>query len=410
VPVFWPGVLAIVLLLWAQALIWMPYGMRGVRVVAVIVWLTAIDSIVLLGLFLKATELAMISFLIPQIPLAVLLGRAAVARARRGEIPEWTLHRRASAAVMRLRKPFRSPMRAQLWFEWRRHGLNLPALVLLVVPVELGILFLAGGSMPLMFVILALVAVTPPFLAKTAGAFIGRANTLGRSDGLNVFIAVRPLRSASLVGATLLVTIGSTLLSWVVVILASIIALQLSGTWALFTGQVGRLNHAVGTNRVIATGVILGGWLLLSTWRQLVQSLYVGLTGREWLARASVFGTMLVIFFLVPTATWVIDTPGALGAVWNAIPMTLAILVATKLIASIVVARALWRRQVVSDRAFIAVATAWCSAVFALFGSLVWFFDAPYIPGFELGMLAILAVPFARVAAAPLAFDWNRHR
>jgi len=48
VPLVWPGILAVAHLGWTQALTWMPYGLRGLRVVLVMLWLVAIDTIVLL--------------------------------------------------------------------------------------------------------------------------------------------------------------------------------------------------------------------------------------------------------------------------------------------------------------------------------------------------------------------------
>ena len=52
----------------------------------------------------------------------------------------------------------------------------------------------------------------------------------------------------------------------------------------------------------------------------------------------------------------------------------------------------------------------WCVAVFALYGVLVWMLDTPHVPHYLLMLLAILAIPLARLSAAPLALAWNRHR
>jgi hypothetical protein len=40
----------------------------------------------------------------------------------------------------------------------------------------------------------------------------------------------------------------------------------------------------------------------------------------------------------------------------------------------------------------------------------VWMLDTPHIPHYLLLLLAILAIPLARLSAAPLALAWNRHR
>jgi hypothetical protein len=48
--------------------------------------------------------------------------------------------------------------------------------------------------------------------------------------------------------------------------------------------------------------------------------------------------------------------------------------------------------------------------VLALYGLLVWLLDTPHIPHYLLMLLAILAIPLARLSAAPLALASNRHR
>ena len=48
--------------------------------------------------------------------------------------------------------------------------------------------------------------------------------------------------------------------------------------------------------------------------------------------------------------------------------------------------------------------------MFALYGVLVWFFSTPFVERYVLALIAILAVPLARISAAPLGLAWNRHR
>jgi len=40
----------------------------------------------------------------------------------------------------------------------------------------------------------------------------------------------------------------------------------------------------------------------------------------------------------------------------------------------------------------------------------VWWADTSLLPRYLFLLIAILAVPLVRIAAAPLALDWNRHR
>src|SRR3972149_6121328 len=75
---------AAALVAWAQAFMWMPYPLPGLRVAATVLWLVTFDTIVLLALEFKAPEPVMLAILAPQVPLAYLAARFAVARAGTG--------------------------------------------------------------------------------------------------------------------------------------------------------------------------------------------------------------------------------------------------------------------------------------------------------------------------------------
>src|SRR5256714_2214365 len=89
IPVIWPALLAAALLAWTQALTWMPYGLPGIRLIVAVLCLAALDTVVLLAIHFKAREPMMLAILAPQPPFAYLAARFAVARARRGDVPDW---------------------------------------------------------------------------------------------------------------------------------------------------------------------------------------------------------------------------------------------------------------------------------------------------------------------------------
>src|SRR6266705_3576938 len=117
-----------------------PCGLPGIRLIVAVLCLAALDTVVLLAIHFKAREPMMLAILAPQLPLAYLVARFAVARARRGDVPDWRgLSARSGEiadALPRPRDHLSSPGRAQVWFEWRRHGRSLPALVGLLLPFE----------------------------------------------------------------------------------------------------------------------------------------------------------------------------------------------------------------------------------------------------------------------------------
>jgi hypothetical protein len=415
IPTIWPALLAASLLAWTQALTWMPYALPGLRVIVAVLLLTVIDSIVLLALRYNAGESVMLAILAPQVPLAYLVARVAVARARRGEVPDWrgafTRLGRIAGVAARRRENFTSPASAQTWFEWRRHGRSLPALVGILLPFELVLLFAARDTPALVFVVLLGVLLTPPVMAAFAAATVGKSNpNVSESYGVTSFIATRPMTSAALIAAKLRATIWSTLAAWLLVLVAIPLALHLSGTGPMVIERVRRIVAVVGTPRAIAIGLLGLAGFMASTWKQLVQRLYIGLTGRDRLVKASVFLTLAFVAAFGLIAQWVIHHRAVEAALWSGFPWILGGLIGLKMSAAAWIGARLYRRRVLSDRTLVAGAACWCVAVLALYGVLAWLFFTPFFPRYLLGLVAILAIPLARLSAAPLALAWNRHR
>lgn len=413
VPWIWPAFLAASLLAWTQALTWMPYPLPGLRIIVTVLLLGTIDSIALVALHFNAREPLMLGIIAPQIPLAYLVARFALARARRGDVPDWGAAFASLAQIAprpRRRERFRSAASAHAWFEWRRHGRSLPAWVAILLPFELVLLWVAGESTGLVITILVAVLVTPPFMATFAAAAVSTssANT-SDSYGVNPFIATRPLTNAELIAAKLRMAIRSVSVTWLLVLLAMTIALKLSGTSGLVLERMSRLSEIVGTPRAIVSVLLLLGGCIAATWTQLVQSLYIGLTGRASLIQGSVFLTVGFFLLFGPFADWIVDS-GRLGEVWSAVPLIFALLVTVKMIAAVWILVRLYRGHLLSDRALVLGAGFWCIAVFALYCVLVWLLGTPHIPHYLIMLLAILAIPLARLSAAPLALARNRHR
>jgi hypothetical protein len=412
VPMIWPALLAASLLAWTQALTWMPYGLPGLRVIVAMLWLAAIDAVVLVALEFKVREMVMLAILSPHVPLAYLAARYAVARARRGDVPDWRgMFARLGDVPSRRREHFPSAARAQAWFEWQRYGRSLPAMVGILLPFELAMLFVFSETPVIVFETLLGVLLTPPFMAAFVAATVSKSNHHGSdSYGVTPFIATRPLTSASLVAAKLKVTIWSTLAAWLLVMAAIPVALRLSGTTPMAIDWIRQLMDAMGTPR--ATVILLLGFsaLMASTWKQLVQSLYIGMSGREWVVKASVFVVLALLAIVLPLAHWVAGSRIVMAALWNSIPWIAAILVCFKLSAAAWIAMRLHDSRLLSDRAIVTGAVCWDVAVFALYGLLVWLLPTILFRSYFLALVAILAIPLARLSAAPLALAWNRHR
>lgn len=406
-PLIWPALFAAAFLMWAQALMWLPYPLRGMRVIVAVLWMSTIDAVVLLALHFRVSDLMMIAIMAPQIPLAYVVARHAVARSRRGDVPDWlTMWRSAAIRGYTARSSgrlsdFPSARHAQVWFEWRQQGLVLPALVAMLLPFELAMLFL-GDSSKLVFYTLLGVLLTPPVMA----AFVTARN----ANKLTPFNATRPMTTAALMAAKLKAMAWSALGAWLLVLSAVPIALMLSDKWLVVSAWPGKLSNVIGEVRAILLAALVFGGLLLSTWKQLVKSMYVGLSGRDWLMKANGAWIVTVLVFIGPLGTWIHDSRELRTALWDGIPLILAGLVLIKMAAACWIARRLVQSRLLSDRALIRAAGGWALVVLALHGVFLWFMSSPHIPPHVLTMLAILLIPLARVSAAPLALAGNRHR
>ena len=413
IPLIWPALFAAVLLAWTQALVWMPYALPGLRVAIAVTWLALIAFVILLALELQAPEPLMLALLAPHVPLAYLVALVGISRARHGEAHD------LRALLGRFSGPrelvpgraasFRSPARAQIWFEWQRHGRSLPLLVAILLPFELGLLFVFSSAPTLVLQIVLATLVTPPVLAAFAAATTRDSGSSG-NDELTTFIATRPLTGAALIAAKLRATLRSTLVTWLLVLIAIPVALRLSGTMPILTDLASQSTESIGAPRTYAIALLGLAGLMVATWKQLVQSLYIGLSGRRWLVRTSVFATLTVLTLLVPLVPWFLRNREAMAWAWNALPLLLAIAAGCKMVLAAWIATRLHDRRLITDRTLVTTALLWCVAVLALSGLLIWLAPSMLLPRHLLVLIAVLAVPLARLSAAPLALAWNRHR
>ncbi|MCP3958138.1 MAG: hypothetical protein GY719_09820, partial [bacterium] len=205
-------------------------------------------------------------------------------------------------------------------------------------------------------------------------------------------------------------SVRSTLATWLLVLLTTALALTLSDTWPAVSGASRRLAEAVGTPRAVAIGLLGLAALVASTWKQLVQGLYLGLSGRAWLVKASVSVNLSVLTVLVVLVPWVLSRGYAIRALWQALPWILAVLVCLKVSAAAWIAVRLHDDRLLRDRTLVLGAFSWTVAVLALYGLLMWLVPTVLIHAFLLLLVAILAVPLTRLSATPLALSGNRHQ
>ena len=201
----------------------------------------------------------------------------------------------------------------------------------------------------------------------------------------------------------------STVIAWAMVLISLPLALRYSGTVAIVREPVDRLISIFGAPRMTVLLLFFLAALIAATWKQLVQSLCIGMSGRASLVKGSVFATLCVAALIGPVMIWTIEDRHRFAIAWNAIPSLVAIAAVIKVIAAIVVLGRVRARQLLSDRSLLAAVVCWDAAVLGIFAILTWSLPGLLARGAFMMCLAILAVPLVRLAAAPLALAWNRN-
>lgn len=411
VPKYWPALFGASLIAWTQALTWMPYPVRGLRVAAAIVLLVSIDVVVFTALETKPSERTMLLLLAPFVPLAYGVAIVAVRRARRGEVPSWRFAERVAFEPSATARDFKSPTDALLWFEWRQQGRSLPLLVAIVVPVGLMLLFPFRDTPVIVGEIVVLSLLMPPFLAIFAAAAAGKSSSnASESYGITPFIATRPVPDRWLVLAKWRSALRSTIAAWLVVAIALPAALTWSEAWAPVVALARDVDGALGRPRAITLGIVIALVLIGATWKQLVQGFYIAMSGRDWAVKGVAFATLALVTIGFLALGWILDSRRRIVIAWDAIPWIMAALVALKLVLAWRVMRRGIDRELFTRKQLILGAISWDACVLGLYAVMALILPAILFRRHLLLLFAMLVVPFVRLAAAPLAVAGNRHR
>lgn len=399
-----------------EALLWSPFGLPWVRVLAAVLLLPTLLLSPLFGPALGATETGLLWLFAALVPAAFVVAFAGVARARRGDNPDWQARSitplpRAARFDVRPQRPFPSPQRAQFWFERRRHFLTFPVAVGCFLLLHLAMI-LWVEQRPENRIKLGLnFLFCPPLLAPFLGCFLGRAGaSAGNPYPLSSFTATRPVSAGTLVAAKLKVAALGTLAAWALVLVAALVWARAAGIDERLPAWWSHLVREHGAWKVGAAVLLAVIGLYLITWKLLVDSLFLGLAGRPWIFRGALLAYGLGPTFALTQAVRWMDRAQFSATLWDTLSWWAAGAVLLKLLAAGVVLHALLRSGLVEARTLTKLLGVWlllAGGLFALASAVV---PAGAIPASLIARGVVLALPLARLAAAPLAMAWNRHR
>ena len=259
---------------------------------------------------------------------------------------------------------------------------------------------------PATFLCLGLLVATPLLYCFTNGPAVAKPDFWSRGYGLPAFFAVRPLPTATYVLTKLAAAAAAVSLAWLVVValifLASLrIADPTSPNRTLFQAF---LHHPRPAALVAATI-----FFVFITWRGIATGLYVGLTGRGALVTTFTVAALSPVLLLGLFFWFLRQHPALRDNLLDRAPVlapaVLISLSAVKLTAAAAAFVASRRRNLIPARTAAAFVASWATLAVFLFAR-----TRHSLPPTTLVPAIILLIPLFRLAAAPLALHWNRHR
>ncbi|HEX5272829.1 MAG TPA: hypothetical protein VFW33_20165, partial [Gemmataceae bacterium] len=400
-----------------QALLWVPFGLAWVRVVLAVVVLLLLALAPQLGSLVGMEATTLDALYAAIIPLAALAAFVGVSRARRGDSSDWGALLRRPRWLARRRgraTPFGSATAAQFWYECRRHLLPLPLVVVAFTVLFFTVTLFAErppDEAKQRATLLLSLLFFPTLVAACFGTVLGKTGTSAAGPyRLSSFTAVRPLPVTALVAAKLKVAALSAAVSCGIALAAAVTWCVAAGGREAFVRSFADFFRETPVERAAATLLLVIVAPPLLTWRAFVENLWMGLTGRAWLVRMTFIVSGLLLTALALLVTRLMEDRDLAHRLWGVLPWWAGAAALVKLLIAAGLGRVLLRRGLIEPGALARVVAVWVVAAVALFGlarGSVLFDDTPVL---LLASGAVLVLPLARLAAAPLALAWNRHR
>jgi hypothetical protein len=319
------------------------------------------------------------------------------------------------------RRPFRSPGAAQLWFECRRNVVTATAFACFMALFAIALSITASanarrtGSVNLLTPSAPIVMTAPVlslgfaiagpifiFMAFSAG--IGKFDFSSKQLQWPAFAAIRPFSSAQFVLAKFKAIAIAAALSAAAMTAAIAISayFMIPSDRALVMAPFAQLS---GMQKLLLACCV-PALATIVIWRNSAAGIYLALTGRSKLTVSMTLVTLAIISLAFQAGFWIYTHPSLHHTFKSILPALCFALLTIKLVITMIACLAIDRLRLMSRRAVLFALALWITVIAVLCIAL-----HPLAPSMTgLATIAILALPFNRLAAAPLALHWNRHR
>jgi hypothetical protein len=412
-PLWWPAGAIVAFLAAFQAVTWTPFAQRWMQL-AVLIAIHVVPILVLILLVRLNVQLSdlMIGLLeLSVVPVAYVAAVSGVARARRGDPYDWRLWNRfvewITTRQSRARRPFSSWQTAQIWFECRSHVWTLPLFVGSILCCAVFMPFVEPDNVELGWRFLGILLAAPLFIAVAAGGTLGNLHDPYSKTDTATFVLTRPISTWSLVRGKLVAAAISTGLTWAVILFG--ISLLLLLRWDFLNSIVEGARHFP-VWKAVGLPLLLLVLLVVMTWKNTIENLWIVLTGRPWVASANITAAVVLMTCVIGGGFWIYFHPQWQPLALATGPWLIGLLLVLKALLAVAILWRLDRLRVIRRQAAAALAGLWCLVVLGLCVLACLLVPAERVSiGSILPGIALL-VPFSRLAGAPLALAWNRHR
>jgi hypothetical protein len=332
-----------------------------------------------------------------------------VAKARRGEAYDWRAWGRFVEWLGKWRPvathPFRTMHGAQLWYECRAHMI-IPVFIACMMPCFLFVPALDRDNVELGWRQLGILLLAPLFVALMAGGALGHLTDPGSKFEGGTFVLSRPISSLSILRAKLLAAGIMTALIWIFFLGYISLLLTRPG----FPQSIVEVANSVPLWKAVGYPILALALLMLLTWKNMVDALWVCLTGRKWVEMATNFSFMGMIFVGIGIGLWIGFHPELHKPALTAVPWLIGLLLIMKVAAASFVVRGLVRSRLTGPGGAATMVAVWLVVVGALCALVLVLLPREYASPYNVIPGIALFNPFSRLAVAPLALEWNRHR
>jgi hypothetical protein len=418
--VIWPAVTLGALVLWFQAMSWVPCPWRFIRMPLLLLsvglpilcitvdprsgdyYWTHVSCMAIWGV---------LAFMVANFG----LGRARIGAGLNGNLASKT---EVSSSDVKALSPFESASKARLWYEYRRNGsffvklsayFGLPLVVYSVISLispRAALVLWIGGRAPTPCVSMLadiFCLFFPILMSASLGGFLGRFD-FWKTDRLSPFFAIRPVSTTRLVGDKLISASGAVL---ALVVATLVVHAAGYSAWFHFAPDSVRSEEL---DRYLQPGYVFNSVLVVIAfafvlWRNLVTDMWTTMTGRKWVSDLVAALSPIGLFFIPAFYGWSLGNQPARDWLKGAAPYFFAALLLAKLVLASGVAKRLVDRRLASTALLGRVVALWFGVTVAgtaLVSHLIGFSSSA-------AFVVALVVPLARIGIAPLALDANRH-